>query len=176
MEPGNATFLFTGLSGSGKTTLSRAVAEHLNAQGLACLLIDGDQLRHGLCSDLGYSKEDRFENVRRAGEMARLFSQQGFICLCALISPYQAMREALRERLAPAYHEIFVDCPLEECIHRDPKSFYKQAQQGKIANYTGIAAPYEPPLAPDLRITTGLEDIEHSVKSALQFILKSLHG
>ena len=167
-------FWFTGLSGSGKTTLSRAVAEYLRTQGKPCLLIDGDQLRHGLCSDLGYSKNDRFENVRRAGEMARLFSQQGFTCLCALISPYQAMREELRARLAPAYHEIYVECPVEECIRRDPKKLYKRVAEGKVTAFTGISDPYEPPIRPELRVDTAAMDIESSVEISTLYIQKVL--
>jgi adenylylsulfate kinase len=168
-----AAYLFTGLSGAGKTTISTAVAELLRHTGVPLLLLDGDQLRNGLCSDLGYSKEDRFENIRRAGEVARLFMNQGFVCLCAFICPYQEMRDMMRQRLEPTFFEIHVDCSLEECRRRDPKKYYKQAQDGKIVGFTGVGAPYEVPKSPDLRLDTVASDIEKVAEIAYEFVMKT---
>lgn len=168
---GVGIFWFTGLSGSGKTTLSSTAARRLRALGRQCLVLDGDELREGLCSDLGFSPEERQENMRRAGEMALLAASQGIICLCALIAPYQAMRNALRARLSPNYNEIHVDCPLEECIRRDPKLLYKRAHSGAITNYTGVGSPYEPPQRPELRVNTLESDIDASVELVMRHIL-----
>lgn len=164
-------YWFTGLSGSGKTTLSRAAAQILQDQGRRLLILDGDQLREGLCSDLGFSQADRRENIRRAGEVARLFSMQGLICLCAFITPYRAMREDLRQRLAPRYHEIFINCPLEECIARDPKRLYARARQDSANVYTGLGDPYEPPASPDLAVATHQLPVEESARRIAAFIL-----
>jgi len=171
-----ASYLFTGLSGAGKTTISSTVAELLRQANVPCLLLDGDQLRSGLCSDLGYSKEDRFENIRRVAEVARLFVNQGFVCLCAFICPYQDMRDIMHQRLDPTFFEIFVDCSLDECRRRDPKRYYKQAQSGALTGFTGIGAPYEVPCSPDLRINTVDSSIKMAAESALQFIMSTRQG
>lgn len=168
-----AAYLFTGLSGAGKTTVSKAVADLLRHARVPCLLLDGDQLRSGLCSDLGYSKEDRLENIRRAGEVARLFMNQGFVCLCAFICPYQVMRDAMRRRLEPTFFEIHIDCSLEECRRRDPKKYYMQAQSGAMADFTGIGAPYEVPKSPDLRLDTVGLNAEASAQAAFEFIMRT---
>lgn len=168
-----ASYLFTGLSGAGKTTISMAVADRLRQANVPHLLMDGDQLRGGLCSDLGYSKEDRFENIRRAGEVARLFMSQGFVCLCAFICPYHELREMMRQRLQPSFHVIHIDCSLEECLRRDPKRYYKQAQNGEIAGFTGVGAPYEVPESPDLRIDTVASSIERAADLAYEYIMRS---
>jgi adenylyl-sulfate kinase len=163
-------YWFTGLSGSGKTTLSTAVAASLRELGHPCLVLDGDQLRQGLCSDLGYEPQDRRENVRRAGEIALLAAAQGVVCLCAFITPYAALRETLRTRLSPHYREVFVDCPIEECIRRDPKALYRRARKGEVANLTGIGAPYEPPSSPELRICTASMDVASSTQAVVEYI------
>jgi len=168
-----AAYLFTGLSGAGKTTISSSVAQLLRQANVPCLLLDGDQLRSGLCSDLGYSKEDRFENIRRVSEVARLFVDQGFVCLCAFICPYQAMRDIMHQRLDPTFFEIFVDCSLDECQRRDPKTYYKRAQRGELAGFTGVGAPYEMPCSPDLRINTVESSIALAAEAALDFIFKT---
>lgn len=164
-------YWFTGLSGAGKTTLSLGVAEFLRARGASCLVLDGDILRAGLCSDLGFSPEDRTENIRRASEVARLAAQQGHLCLCAFITPYQATRTALRQRLGALYHEIFVKCPLENCMARDPKQNYARARQSGANNYTGLGAPYEPPAAPDLCVETDRHPIDLCVKMIAEYIV-----
>jgi len=169
-RPAAGIFWFTGLSGSGKTTLSQAVAEQLAARGRACLVLDGDTLRAGLCADLGYSPEDRFENIRRAGEMARLAALQNQICLCAFITPYEEMRARLRQRLGGLYHEIYLRCPLAACIKRDPKHNYQRARQGLMPGYTGLDAPYEPPTAPDLCVETDRQPIAACVQKIADYI------
>jgi len=168
-----ASYLFTGLSGAGKTTISGTVAAFLRQANVPCLLLDGDQLRSGLCSDLGYSKEDRFENIRRVAEVARLFVNQGFVCLCAFICPYQDMRGIMHQRLDPTFFEIFVDCSLDECRRRDPKNYYKQAQNGMLVDFTGVGSPYEVPKSPDLRIDTASCGIEESAKVVYEFIMRT---
>ncbi len=163
-------YWFSGLSGSGKTTLSMAVAERLKASGYNCLVLDGDSLRHGLCSDLGFSPADRNENIRRAGEVARLIASQEHVCLCAFITPYSSMRTRLRETLGPIYYEIFLYCPIETCIKRDPKHNYAKVKQGALQNYTGIDAPYEPPTSPDLLIDTNQLPLDVCVENIVNFI------
>lgn len=166
-------YWLTGLSGAGKTTLSLGVADLLRAQGHPCLVLDGDIMRAGLNSDLGFSPEDRRENLRRAGEVARLVAQQGQVCLCAFITPYQATRNTLRQRLGPLYREIFVSCPLESCVSRDPKGNYARARREGRTDYTGIGAPYETPDAPDVRVETNTSGIDDCVRTIVQFIYDS---
>jgi bifunctional enzyme CysN/CysC len=149
---------FTGLSGSGKSTIARLLEQRLHAEGRATMLLDGDNLRHGLNRDLGFTEADRVENIRRAGEVAKLFVEAGVITLCAFISPYRADRRMVREMLAPGeFLEVFVDTPIEECIRRDPKGLYAKALAGKIPNFTGIGSPYEAPDAAEL-VLRGAED------------------
>jgi len=166
-------YWFTGLSGAGKTTLSLGVADLLRSQGHSCLVLDGDLLRAGLCSNLGFSPEDRAENARRASEVARIVAQQNHVCLCAFITPYRATREALRQRLGSLYHEIFIKCPLDRCMERDPKHNYARARQGEINNYTGLGAPYEPSVSPDLCVETDQNPIDVCVKMIAEYILQS---
>jgi len=141
-----ACYWFTGLSGAGKSTLSRAFEKRLFDEGKMVFVIDGDNIRHGLNEDLGFSHEHREENVRRVGHVARLMYDAGFIVLCSLISPTQKSRDSVRA-LFPRnrFNEVFVKCSLEECIRRDPKGLYKKALAGKIPDFTGISAPYEEP-------------------------------
>lgn len=151
-----AVVWLTGLSGSGKTTIASALAEALTRAGHAVYVLDGDRLRNGLNEDLGFTPEDRAENIRRAGEVAALFADAGVIAVAAFISPYREGRDRARHAAgAESFFEIFVDTPIEECERRDAKGLYRRARAGEIADFTGVSAPYEPPLAPDLRIRGG---------------------
>lgn len=145
----------TGLSGAGKSTIAEAVEARLSGLGIHSYRLDGDELRTGLSSDLGFSADDRRENVRRVGEVARLMADAGLVVLVALISPYRADRDSVRERVGDPFVEVFVDTALEVCEARDPKGLYLRARQGLIPDFTGISAPYEAPLRPDLRIAAG---------------------
>jgi bifunctional enzyme CysN/CysC len=151
-----ATVWFTGLSGSGKSTVAVEVERLLVGAGRAAYLLDGDNLRHGLNADLGFSAADRTENIRRVGEVARLFADAGVVALVPVISPYAADRERARsihEVAGLRFVEVWVDTPLEVCEARDPKGLYAKARAGEIAGFTGIDDPYEPPDHPDLRLT-----------------------
>jgi bifunctional enzyme CysN/CysC len=144
---------FTGLSGSGKSTIANLVEKELHARGALTMLLDGDNMRHGLNRDLGFTEADRVENIRRVGEVAKLFTEAGLVVLACFISPFRAEREMVKELVGPEdFVEVFVDVPIEECILRDPKGLYARALKGEIKNFTGIGSPYEPPQAPDLRV------------------------
>jgi len=146
---------FTGLSGSGKSTIANLVEKKLHALGRHTYILDGDNVRHGLNKDLGFTSADRVENIRRVGEVARLFVDAGLIVLTAFISPFQAERVLAREILGDGeFIEVFVDTPLAECERRDPKGLYKKARAGKIANFTGLDSPYEPPVSPNIILDT----------------------
>lgn len=149
------TVWFTGLSGSGKSTLAFAVEQALHERGVASYVLDGDNVRHGLNRDLGFAPEDRTENIRRIGEVCRLFQDAGLVVLTAFVSPYRADRDAVRA-LHPngTFTEVFVDTPLEICEQRDPKGLYAKARTGEIPEFTGITAPYEPPDKPEIRVDT----------------------
>jgi bifunctional enzyme CysN/CysC len=150
-----AVLWLTGLSGAGKSTIADLVEKKLVAEGRHTMLLDGDNVRHGLNRDLGFTDADRVENIRRIGEVARLMSDAGLIVICSFISPFRAERRMVRELIAPAvFLEIFVDTPLDECVRRDPKGLYAKAKAGGIVNFTGLDSPYEPPEAPELRLTT----------------------
>lgn len=164
---------FTGLSGAGKSTLAHAVEQALFQQGCRTFVFDGDNVRHGLCSDLGFSPEDRVENIRRIGEMSKLFLESGTIALTAFISPYRADRERVRTLVAPGdFIEIYCHCSLEICEQRDVKGLYAKARQGVIPNFTGISAPYEAPENPELQIDTGHLSLGESVIQVIDFLLK----
>jgi len=153
---GGATVWFTGLSGSGKSTVAVAVERLLLQRGQAAYLLDGDNLRHGLNGDLGFDDADREENVRRAGEVARLFADAGVVALVPLISPFRAGRERVRlihEMADLPFVEVFIDTPIEQCEQRDPKGLYAKARAGELKGFTGIDAPYEAPDDPDLVVT-----------------------
>lgn len=158
-----ATVWLTGLSGSGKSTVARRVERLLIDRGVLGYVLDGDNLRHGLNADLGFGPEARAENVRRAGEVARLLTDAGAIVLTALISPYRADRDRVRALLGPgAFVEVWCAATLEECEARDPKGLYRRARAGEIREFTGLDAPYEPPESAELVLWTGREDVETS--------------
>lgn len=162
---------FTGLSGSGKSTLAHAVEEALHELGCRTFVFDGDNVRHGLCSDLGFSVEDRVENIRRIGEMAKLFTEAGIIALTAFISPYRADRERVRSLVAPEdFIEIYCHCPLEICEQRDVKGLYAKARQGLIKDFTGISSAYEAPENADLVLDSGSLPIQECVAQVLTLL------
>lgn len=162
---------FTGLSGSGKSTLAHAVEEALHELGCRTFVFDGDNVRHGLCSDLGFSVEDRAENIRRIGEMAKLFTEAGVIALTAFISPYRADRERVRSLVAPEdFLEIYCRCPLEICEQRDVKGLYAKARQGLIKDFTGISSAYEAPENPDLLLDTGHLPLKECIEQVLALL------
>jgi adenylyl-sulfate kinase len=151
-----ATVWLTGLPASGKSTVGAALEEHLVTHGKFAYLLDGDNLRHGICGDLGFSNEDRARNVARAGELARLFADAGAIAIVALVSPFAQARAEVRDRHAECglpFVEVHVATPLEVCVKRDPKGLYARAAAGQLAHLTGIDDPYEPPSDPDLRLS-----------------------
>lgn len=166
---------FTGLSGSGKSTLAHAVEEHLHQMGCRTFVMDGDNVRHGLCSDLGFSTEDRTENIRRIGEAAKLFVEAGVIVLTAFISPFRKDRIMAR-KLVPHgdFMEIYCKASLEVCEKRDVKGLYQKARDGKIKDFTGISSPYEVPEAPDLCVDTASMPLEQSVDQVVE-LLKNRH-
>jgi bifunctional enzyme CysN/CysC len=150
-----AILWFTGLSGAGKSTIANIVEQRLHAAGHHTMLLDGDNVRHGLCRDLGFTEADRVENIRRAGEVARLMMESGLIVLCSFISPYRAEREMVRNLVAAGeFFEVFVDTPIAECMRRDPKGLYAKAKAGQIKNFTGFDAPYERPESPEIQLHT----------------------
>ena len=154
----------TGLSGSGKSTIAGLLERELNREGVHTYLLDGDHIRHGLCRDLGFTPEDRRENIRRAGETAKLLVDAGLVVIASFISPYRSDRTALRALFAPEeFVEVFVDCKLEVCEERDPKGLYRKAREGKIKDFTGVDAPYERPENPELRLDSSLKGPEESV-------------
>ena len=163
---------FTGLSGSGKTTLSDALEEELYRRGYKTYILDGDKLRDGLCNDLGFSEEDRAENIRRVGEVANLMRDSGLIVLSAFISPFEKDRELVRKLIGPDnLIRIFVDCPLEVCEQRDVKGLYKKARAGVIKKFTGISSPFEIPKESELVLKTAEHSKEELINTILEFIL-----
>ncbi|MCT8347316.1 adenylyl-sulfate kinase [Photorhabdus temperata] len=164
---------FTGLSGSGKSTVAGALEQALFQRGIKTYLLDGDNLRHGLCSDLGFSEQDRQENIRRVGEVANLMVDAGLVVLTAFISPHKAERQKVRELLEPRqFIEVFVDTPLEICESRDPKGLYKKARAGEIRHFTGIGSAYEIPDNPEIYLS-GQQPIEASVEQLLAELKKN---
>ena len=162
---------FTGLSGAGKSSLAHAVEESLFQKSCRTFVVDGDNVRHGLCVDLSFSDEDRIENIRRIGEMSKLFLDAGVIMLTAFISPFSADRSRVRS-LVPhgEFLEIYCDCPLEVCEERDVKGLYKRARTGEIKNFTGISSPYEVPPNPDLVVDTGRLSLDESATKVIEFL------
>ena len=162
---------FTGLSGSGKSTLAHAIEERLFERGHLSFVLDGDNIRHGLNKNLGFSPEDREENIRRIGEVARLFAQAGLISMTAFISPYRADRDKARALLHNGeFIEVFVKVPLDVAEERDPKGLYKKARAGEIKEFTGISAPYEAPSKPELVIDTSELDLMQSAEKVLNYL------
>jgi adenylylsulfate kinase len=162
---------FTGLSGSGKSTLAHAVEEYLHHLGCRAYVFDGDNVRHGLCKDLGFSMPERKENLRRIAETIKLFLDAGVISLTAFISPLKIDRDMVKEIIGREdVIEVFCDCPLEICEQRDVKGLYKKARAGEIKNYTGISSPYEIPPSPDLKIDTGNLPLSQCVEVVINFL------
>ncbi len=167
-----AIIWFTGFSGSGKSTLAHAVEEYLHQRGCRTFVLDGDNVRHGLCGDLNFSTSDRQENIRRIGEMAKLFMEAGVIILTAFISPYRADRERVRRMVAPGdFIEIFCDTALEICERRDVKGIYRKARAGEIGDFTGISSSYEVPKHPELIVKTGTDELEACVQQVVSVIM-----
>ena len=165
-----ATVWFTGLSGSGKSTVAARVERLLVESGRPAYVLDGDNIRHGLNADLGFSDDDRRENVRRIGEVARLMADAGVVALVPVISPFRAGRDDIRALHAVAsvrFLEVFVDTPIDECERRDPKGLYAKARRGELPGFTGIDSPYEPPIAADLVLTPGDGDAEAQARRVL---------
>ncbi|MFQ5509874.1 MAG: adenylyl-sulfate kinase [Leptospirillia bacterium] len=161
----------TGYSASGKSTIAHAMEERLFKDRIRVYVLDGDNVRHGLNRDLGFSSEDRKENLRRVAEVARLFCDAGIVVLSAFISPYREDRALARESIgSDDFHEVFIDCPIEVCEQRDPKGIYKKARAGKIKHFTGIDDPYEPPLNPDLVLETSKYSIEECEQQFVDYL------
>lgn len=164
---------FTGLSGSGKSTIAVELEKYLYQKGFFTYLLDGDNIRHGLNSELTFSPEDREENIRRIGEVACLFLDAGLITIASFISPYQKDRDRIREKAGKGrFIEVFVDCPLEVCEQRDVKGLYKMAREGKITDFTGISAPYEKPENPEIIVNSSMDTVNESVEKIFDYIQK----
>jgi adenylylsulfate kinase len=163
----------TGLSGAGKSTIANIVNQKLYQLNVRSYLLDGDNLRHGLNKGLGFSEEDRKENIRRAGEVAKLFVDSGSIVLVALISPYREDRKLVRESLeTDEFLEVYVECPIAECEVRDPKGLYEKARKGEIKSFTGIDSPYEEPVSPEFVLHSGQCDAEQCADQIIQLLLQ----
>jgi adenylylsulfate kinase len=172
---GSVIVWFTGLSGSGKSTLANAVEQELFRQGIRTYVLDGDNIRHGLNNNVDFSAEGRTENIRRIGEVAKLFIDAGVVVLTAFISPFKSDRDRVRSLVGnEEFIEVFVDCPLEICEQRDVKGLYKKARAGEIADFTGISSPFEVPENPELTIATGTIPLQQSVEQVTNFILKKI--
>jgi adenylyl-sulfate kinase len=166
---------FTGLSGSGKSTLANATESKLHKLGFATYVLDGDNLRSGLNMDLGFSDEDRIENIRRVGEVAKLMLDAGLVVVSAFISPFRKERELVSQLVGEDnFLEIFVDCPLEVCEQRDVKGLYEKARAGIIKNFTGIDSPYEPPLNPRVHIHSNIEELQDSLDLIINSIFAEI--
>ena len=166
-----AVVWFTGLSGAGKSTIAHSVEEQLFQTGCLSYVFDGDNVRHGLCSDLGFSAEDRTENIRRIAEMCRLFVDAGVVALTAFISPLHSDRAMVRKLMGDDFIEVYCRCPVEVCEERDVKGLYKKARAGEIKDFTGISAPYEAPENPDMIIDTDKVSLEESVDKVMNLLL-----
>ncbi|MGF9698173.1 MULTISPECIES: adenylyl-sulfate kinase [Paenibacillus] len=165
------TLWFTGLSGAGKSSLAFALEQHLHEQGVRCYVLDGDNVRHGLNRDLGFTAEDRQENLRRIGEVAKLMVDAGLLVLSAFISPHAQDRKMVRDLFEPEdFIEIYVQCSIEECERRDPKGLYKKARSGDIPHFTGISAPYEVPEEPSLIIDTEQLSLHEAVQEIVRYL------
>lgn len=163
---------FTGLSGAGKSTLAHALEERLYQMGYHTFVLDGDNVRHGLCGDLGFSSEDRVENIRRISEVAKLFVEAGVIVLTAFISPFRADRDKARKLVGEDFVEIYCNCPLGVCEERDVKGLYRRARMGEIKEFTGISSPYESPEKPEVAVDTGSKSIDECVDQILEYLIQ----
>lgn len=163
------TVWFTGLCAAGKSSVCSGVAARLRAMGYRVEVLDGDVVRQRLCKGLGYTKEDRDENIRRIGFVAELLTRNGVMALVAAISPYRAVRDEMRERIG-RFVEVWVNAPLEVCEQRDPKGLYKKARAGLLPHFTGIDDPYEPPLHPEVECNTDRESLEESVEKVMRYL------
>jgi adenylylsulfate kinase len=163
MKPRIPVIWLTGLSGSGKSTIAKALATQLDSRNVRVAQLDGDALRQGLNSDLGFSDEDRLENVRRAAHVARILRNGGSVVICSLISPKAEMRYLAREIIGEGFVEVFVNCPIEICAQRDAKGLYAKAVAGEIPDMTGIGSDYEPPISPDIEVRTHEESLDECV-------------
>ncbi|MCP3028405.1 adenylyl-sulfate kinase [Halobacillus sp. A5] len=175
---GHRSFIvwLTGLSGSGKSTLANLVEQKLFNEGVHTYLLDGDNLRHGINHNLGFSEEDRKENIRRISEIGKLFVDAGVVIFAAAISPYEEERAAARSRFEEGeFIEVYVQCTVEECEKRDPKGLYQKARAGEIKNFTGISQTYEPPGSPEVIINTADQSIKESVEELTRFLLTKLN-
>ncbi|MBC7388946.1 MAG: adenylyl-sulfate kinase [Opitutaceae bacterium] len=161
-----------GLSGSGKSTLAKALEKVLHDQGYLTMLLDGDNLRGGINNNLGFSEEDRIENIRRAAETARLFVQCGIVTICSFISPTEKIREMAKRIIGEDCLEIYINAPLEICEERDVKGLYKKARKGELKNFTGIDSPFEAPTQPDLEIHTDLNSKDECLEMLVKFVLE----
>lgn len=169
----SAVLWFTGLSAAGKSTIAHAVEEKLYQMGCHTFVFDGDNVRHGLCSDLSFSREDRAENIRRIGEMVKLFVDAGVIALTAFISPFRSDRQRIRKLLSEGdFIEIYCRCPIDICEQRDAKGYYRRAKAGEIKEFTGISSPYEEPENPDLILDTGEKSLKECVNMVVDLLVE----
>ncbi len=169
-----AILWFTGLSGAGKSTISVAVEAALHERGILTMVLDGDNIRHGLCSDLGFNEIDRQENIRRIGETAKLFMESGVVILTAFISPFRSDRQIARSLVAEEdFSEVYIKCPLEVCEKRDTKGLYAKARKGEINNFTGISSPYEEPENAQLTLNTDALDIQACVDQVIHYCIEN---
>ncbi len=170
---GSLILWFTGLPSSGKSTLANELEKELIQDGHRTYILDGDNIRMGLCKDLGFSAEDREENIRRIGEISKLFMDAGVIVLSAFVSPYRSDRDAVRELVEKGeFVEVFVDCSVEQCEHRDVKGLYKKAREGVIKGFTGIDDPYEEPLNPEIVVNTEKFSIDQCKEQILNYLIE----
>ncbi len=171
----NGVFWLTGLSGAGKTSTATLTGQALHDAGMAHMVLDGDSVRQGLSADLGFSTQDRRENLRRVAHVAKMFSEKGYICLCSFITPFEEERQLVRSIVQENFFLVYIDCPLNACIERDPKGLYRKALSGQIANFTGISQDFEKPSHCDLRIDTHDFNTEKAAAQLFAFITASLH-
>ncbi|WP_129709837.1 adenylyl-sulfate kinase [Priestia megaterium] len=174
-QNGHESFIiwFTGLSGSGKSTIANALAQTLFIREINSYVLDGDNVRHGLNKDLGFSEKERAENIRRIGEVSKLFVDGGIVILTAFISPFKENRDQVRQLVEPKeFIEVYVKCSLDECEKRDPKKLYQKARAGKLKNFTGIDSPYEEPVNPELVIETNSYSVEECVNKIINYLEK----